>query len=244
MNDRPLLLDLYCGAGGAARGYQMAGFKVVGVDNQPQKRYCGDVFVQADALEYLRNNHHLYTAFHASPPCQGYILAGIADKHKHFKLIEPTRDLLLEIGKPYVIENVMDAPLRDPVVLNGLIFDLMVLRDRKFETNWPLPQPALPPFTGKVTKMGRKPAPGEYICVTGHFTDVQYARTAMGISWMTRDELAQAIPPAYTHYIGEHLRVHLQRKQQPLQKLFRRMHDLTSMPEYRRLVLGAPWQGE
>lgn len=224
MISKPLLLDAFCGAGGCTRGYQQAGFYVVGVDNQPQKHYCGDEFCQGDALEIIRAYGADFAAIHASPPCQGYIKAGIADKHKHFKLIEPVRDLLVEIGKPYVIENVMDAPLIDPVILTGPMFGLMVLRQRKFETNWPLPQPPIPEFTGKVAQMGRKPKEGEYISVVGHFTDVQYARAAMGIDWMVRDELAQAIPPAYTKYIGDHLMWHLQSKPRTmLQNLFQQV---------------------
>lgn len=210
LNDKPVLLDLFCAAGGCTKGYQQAGFFVVGVDDQPQKRYCGDQFIQADALEYVAEEGIEYDAIHASPPCQGYIKAGIADKHKHFKLIEPVRNILKSWGKPYVIENVMDAPLIDPVILTGPMFDLMVLRQRKFETNWPLPQPPIPEFSGKVARMGRKPKEGEYISVVGHFTDVEYARTAMGIPWMVRDELSQAIPPAYTKYIGDHLIRYLQ----------------------------------
>lgn len=185
---------------------------MVCVDNQRQPHYCGDQFIQADALEYLAEEGAEYASIHASPPCAGYIKAGIADKHKHFKLIEPVRDLLVKIGKPYVIENVMDAPLIDPVILTGPMFDLMVLRQRKFETNWPLPQPPIPEFSGKVARMGRKPKEGEYISVVGHFTDVEYARTAMGIPWMVRDELSQAIPPAYTKYIGDHLMRYLHKK--------------------------------
>lgn len=234
-----VILDLYCGAGGCARGYQQAGFKVVGVDSAIQRRYAGDAFIQGDALEYARSYHHLYDAIHASPPCQGYIKAGIADKFKHFKLIEPTRDLLQAIGKPYVIENVMDAPLHNPVVLNGLLFGLKVLRDRAFETNWPLEQPQLPPFTGKVTKMGRKPSEGEFISVVGHFTDVVYARQAMGIDWMTRDELAQAIPPSYTHWIGVRLMEYLTPKTNMLQRIIQKHHEMVSSPAYKRLVQGS-----
>ena len=196
---------------------------MIGVDVVSQRRYIGDEFYQMDVFEFLRSHPRSRDAvcFAASPPCQGYIKAGIVDRAKHFRLIEPTRELLIASGKPYVIENVMDAPLNDPVILSGPMFDLMVLRERKFETNWPLPQPPILPFTGKVVQMGRQPKPGEYISVVGHFTDVKYARKAMGIEWMTRDELAQAIPPAYTKYIGDHLIKYLTPKPvSTLHKLF------------------------
>lgn len=203
------LLDLFCGAGGCTKGYQEAGFDVDGVDQVRQKRYVGSRFFWADALEFVAEHGHEYDAIHASPPCQGYIKAGIAHFKEHPKLIEPMRDLLVATGKPYVIENVMDAPLADPIILSGTLFGLKVLRLRKFECDFPVDQPIIPEFTGKVVRMGRQPKEGEYITVSGHFTDVKFAREAMGISWMVRDELSQAIPPAYTRYVGGFLARHL-----------------------------------
>lgn len=205
------LLDLYSGAGGCARGYQLAGFHVTGVDNAKQPRYVGDKFVQTDALEYLAEHGREFDAVHASPPCQGYIKAKgyMVSRTDHPLLIELTRELLIKIGKPYVIESVMDAPLINPIILAGTLFDLKVLRQRKFECSFPVEQPAIPKFTGKVTQLGCKPRGDEFIAVVGHFSGVEYARTAMGIDWMTRDELAQAIPPAYTKWIGERLALRL-----------------------------------
>lgn len=207
---KPRLIDLYCGAGGCSKGYQEAGFHVTGVDNKPQPHYCGDDFVQADALEFLKRHGHQFDAYSASPPCQRYLRGGLFDKNNHPALIEPTRDLFLSFGKPFVIENVPDAPLRNPIILAGTLFGLKVLRQRAFECSFPVPQPPLPEFTGKVAKMGRPPKEGEYIAPVGHFSGVPYARTAMGIPWMRQLELAQAIPPAYTKYIGDHLMRHLQ----------------------------------
>ena len=106
------LLDLYCCAGGSSKGYQRAGFHVTGVDMNPQPRHCGDEFIQADALEYLEAHGHEYDAIHASPPCQGYSVMHNLPwlrGREYPRLIKPTRDLLVRIGKPWVLENVMGA---------------------------------------------------------------------------------------------------------------------------------------
>ncbi len=113
---KPKLLDLFSGAGGATRGYQLAGFYVTGVDIAPQPRYVGEVFVQGDALEYLAAHGHEFDAIHASPPCQSYstleaVNRGAAYAEKYPKLVLPLRELLQGIGKPYVIENVPGAGL-------------------------------------------------------------------------------------------------------------------------------------
>src|SRR5690348_3701176 len=137
---RPRLLDLFCGAGGCAAGYQDAGFYVVGVDKEPQPNYCGDVFIQTDALEILAEWHFdAFDAIHASPPCQRYSLAQNASKNAdaHPDLVEPVREALQATGLPYVIENVPGAPLLDPITLCGKSFGLNVKRHRLFETNWP-----------------------------------------------------------------------------------------------------------
>ncbi len=214
---RPRLLDLFCGAGGAAMGYHRAGFDVVGVDIKPQPRYPFE-FVQADALEFLSG--HWYTAyegrtceaFHASPPCQAYTKARKLQGNHHPDLVGPTRELLEATGLPWVIENVPGSPLIDPVVLEGQMFEgLRTQRKRWFETNWPLevfflrsPRPA------PQAKMGRPIRDGEWMQIVGHFSDVPAGREAMGIDWMTQGELAEAIPPAYTELIGHRLLQHLQ----------------------------------
>ena len=138
---KPRLLDLFCGAGGAAMGYSRAGFEVVGVDINPQKNYPFE-FRQADAMEFLDDLDGLegYAAVHASPPCQAYsagsrMRTGSAKVHP--KLIEPIRDSLELLDISYVIENVVGAPLRRDFVLCGSMFDLPVRRHRIFETNWP-----------------------------------------------------------------------------------------------------------
>ncbi len=196
---RPRLLDLFCGAGGCARGYQRAGFYVVGVDINPQPRYAGDEFIQADALSFPLWGFH---AVHASPPCQAYSKARKIRGNDHVDLIAPIRDRLNFVGVPWVIENVPGAPLRDPVMLCGSMFGLNVYRHRFFETSFALSQPPHMLHNRPQVKMGRPVREGDVMQVVGHFSNVAYARRAMGIDWMTRDELAQAIPPAYTHWVG------------------------------------------
>ncbi len=216
---KPRLLDLFCGAGGAAMGYARAGFDVVGVDVKPQPNYPFE-FIKDDALERLHwwvagsgSTYWLkdFSAIHASPPCQAYTKARKLQGNEHPDLVGPTRDLLDLTGLPYVIENVGGAPLRDPVVLEGQMFDgLRTIRPRYFETNWPLDVPLLRLSRPAQTKMGRPPNGDEWMQVVGHFSDVPAGRAAMGIDWMTQHELAQAIPPAYCEFIGEQLMEHLQ----------------------------------
>jgi DNA (cytosine-5)-methyltransferase 1 len=124
-DDRPGLLDLYCGQGGAGWGYHLAGFRVTGVDVRPQPRHPEEMtFVQDDALDYLIKYGHLFDFIHASPVCRAYTRAiGPAKgRYNHPKQIPILRRFLKESGKPYVIENVEGAPLLDPVVLCGMMF--------------------------------------------------------------------------------------------------------------------------
>jgi DNA (cytosine-5)-methyltransferase 1 len=149
-SQRPRLLDLYCGGGGAARGYQQAGFRVTGVDTRPQPRYAGDDFWQADAIQVLRTiraDGSPFDVIHASPPCQAYTrkAADWGRKRNHWiehpDLVGPTRELLDEIGLPYVIENVPGAPLNAQLMLCGTMFGLAIRKHRLFESNVPLPLP-------------------------------------------------------------------------------------------------------
>lgn len=204
----PLLLDLFCCAGGAAMGYRRAGFQVVGVDIKPQPRYPF-TFVRGDALEYLAAHGKEYDAIHASPPCQGYSVTKSLHNNSHPMLIEQTRDLLIASCRPYVIENVVGAPLVNPLMLCGTMFGLRVFRHRLFEIS---PSILLAPFScnhnGKMA-----PSKGAYhtlegfdfiTCVGNNFKS-EDGKIALGIDWMIRRELAQAIPPAYTEFIGRHL---------------------------------------
>lgn len=201
----PKLLDLFCCQGGASRGYADAGYEVVGVDIDPQPRYPFE-FMQRDALgfdpEWIAAN---FDAVHASPPCQAHTLAQKIMKRDHPDLIEPTRALLRATGLPYVIENVPGAPLIDPVTLCGPMFGLETYRHRGFETNWPLWAHEHLPHEARTTKMGRPYTPGEYMHIVGNFSGVEEARRIMAMPWANRDGLREAIPPAYTEFIGSQM---------------------------------------
>lgn len=215
------LLDLYCCQGGAARGYADAGFEVIGVDIMPQPRYPFK-FIQSDAITLLGllldgkvDPWFGYTlddfdAIHASPPCQLYSVTHRINRSDFPDLIGPTRELLEQAGKPYVIENVMEAAseLRAPAMLCGEMFGIETYRHRLFETNWPLGVPDHPVHARKTTKMGRRPVPGEYMHVVGNFSGVEKARRVMGMPWASRDGLREAIPPAYSEYVGRQLAEH------------------------------------
>lgn len=200
------VLDAFCCAGGATRGYQMAGFHVTGVDINPQPNYIGDAFHQGDAVEFIRDHGHEFDFIHASPPCQAYTNAQRIQRNEHPDLIGPTREALAASGVPFVIENVRGAPLNGPVELCMCMFDPDpgTYRERWFEAGGGLilAQPEHRPHAKRLAKMGRAPRPDEAMHVVGHFSGVSQARKAMGIDWTTRGELAEAIPPAYTRHIG------------------------------------------
>lgn len=220
-----ILLDTYCKAGGAGMGYHLAGFEVVGVDREPQPRYPFR-FIQADAVEYILEHGHLYDVIHASPPCQIHSKAGKAAMATHgveyIDWIPATRAALEKIGVPYVIENVPFSGLRPDLRLFGYMFELPIIRERWFELGngiW-----ALNPTIAK--PRGKSVSEGDFITVAGSGNSLNRKRIgdkmeyvnqfkewkgsvkdswsyAMGIDWMNTRELAQAIPPAYTKYIGK-----------------------------------------
>lgn len=207
---RPLLLDLFCCQGGAAKGYRDAGFDVIGVDQDEQPRYPF-TFVQSDALEYLTRLIrtgliHRFALVHASPPCQLDSDCQRIQDNDHPDLIAPTRMLLEYAGIPYVIENVGGAvpKLRDPVRLCGAMFGLTrTYRHRYFEMGgWMLEQPPHPEHTAPQVKMGRMPGPGEAVQAIGNFAGVGIVRDEWRVPWMNRDGIREAIPPAYTEWIG------------------------------------------
>jgi DNA (cytosine-5)-methyltransferase 1 len=204
MSTKPRLLDLFSGAGGCGMGYHLAGFDVqAGIDIHPQKNYPFD-FIQADALEYLAEYGHEYDFIHASPPCQAHSTMNNIHKKAYADFIPQTRSLLQQLGIPYVIENVVNAPLKSSLCLCGTMFRLNIVRHRIFEFGFDFYPDSLPVccHQKKVVNHGRPPSQNEYHGVTGHFADFAGAKVAMGIDWMNRAELAQAIPPAYTQYIG------------------------------------------
>lgn len=203
---KPRCLDLFCGAGGATKGLQRAGFHVMGVDIKAQPRYCGDVFIQVDAMAILANPRKLariYDFIWASPPCQRYTLAQRIRGNDHPDLIEPLRDALKASGLPYCIENVPGAPLLHAIELCGDMFGLKVYRHRLFECSFPTSVPLHMRHTSPLRKMGRPPKDGDFMHVVGNFSGIEQAKKAMGIDWMVRDELRESIPPAYSEFIGK-----------------------------------------
>lgn len=232
---RRVLIDLFCKAGGATKGYQRAGFYVIGVDLEPQPRYCGDDFIQMDAEAFMRDHVALsgagrtyrgrwIDAFHASPPCQGDLkgLAAVNRKlgrtYAHRSMLASIRGLLTAqraLGHeptPYVIEQPqMGAQLINPVRLCGSSFALPIRRHRQFESNVRL---AVPPCdhswqTEKKYWTGWRPK-GEHrlatvVQVYGNGANRHEWPAALGIDWMNADELTQAIPPAFTECIGRQI---------------------------------------
>lgn len=218
------LLDLCCKAGGCSVGYHQAAkdlalqIEIVGVDIEPQPNYPYE-FVQADAATFLKANSALFTHVHASPPCQAFTPA-TAQQRKNGTVyrdnLSELRDLIQESGLPGVIENVPASPVRPDVVLRGDMFGLKVLRKRHFELiNWWMMNPMMPHKVGSVYdgdyvsvygKAGIKKS-GNYRAAQPKFKQRTIKETwafAMGIDWMKKDtELAEAIPPAYTRYIGQ-----------------------------------------
>jgi DNA (cytosine-5)-methyltransferase 1 len=190
-------------------GYNRAGFDVVGIDIDAQPRYPFE-FHQADALQYLAQHGHEFDAIHASPPCQSFTAYrrkghGVGDSY--VDLIPETRELVLESGLPYIIENVPGAPLVDAVQLCGSSFGLDVRRHRLFETNWPLltppcdhswQTPRFAPATNR-TNLRRTVEVGVWRI------PLEVQQQAMGIDWTTLRELSEAIPPAYTEHVGRQL---------------------------------------
>ena len=203
---KPKLLDLFCGAGGAAMGYYRAGFEVVGVDIEPQPHFPFE-FHQADALTYPLSG---FDAYHASPPCQSYSVSQhMLGTKGSPKYIEPVREALEDTRKPFVIENVPGSPLENPIELSGMSFGLNIIRRRLFELHGfeilfiPSPHQVrnyraegyLPYHHGTSEKRGHLP----------NIWTKPRLQGAMEIDWMSIKEMTQAIPPAYTEYIGQYL---------------------------------------
>jgi DNA (cytosine-5)-methyltransferase 1 len=205
------LLDLFCGAGGAAMGYYRAGFEVVGVDNRPQKNYPFE-FHLADALEFCAAHGREFDAIHASPPCQAYSALRVVRPGRAWPdLIAPARAAFEAADRPFIIENVPGAPLISPAIVCGLTLGLLTKRHRLFESTLLL--------FGSGCKRGHL---GEWYTVAGTYSGVRrvpnakspkrnapnaaVASRALGIDWMTSKEMSQAVPPAYTEFIGRQVR--------------------------------------
>lgn len=210
MASKPRALDLFCCAGGATRGLQMAGFRVTGVDIRRQPRYCGDEFIQADALAVSLEG---YDFIWASPPCQHYSTAVLASRRdRHPDLIGAVRDILAAHGAPFLIENVPGAEcwLRNPVMLCGSMFGLRVRRHRLFELHGFGLRNLIPPC--------RHPYNAVTVWMTGHFPSgpswerkwkragvqrhtLEERVEAAGVEWM-RGEVTMAIPPVYAAFLA------------------------------------------
>ena len=202
------LLDLFCGVGGASAGYAQAGFDVTGIDLKHGKRYPY-TYIKGDVLDYLKDLDFLrsFDVIHASPPCQTHSITqhlrnAQGKTTSKLDLIPETRAALIASGKPYIIENVPGSPLINPIQLCGSAFDIKVRRHRLFESNMRL----------EGSKCDHK-AQGRPIGVYGSLNDeipqggktatnINEARQAMGIDWGIWTELVEAIPPAYTKYLG------------------------------------------
>lgn len=205
---RFVLLDLFCGAGCAGEGYRRAGFDVVGVDINPQPNNP-HTFIQGDALEYLRAHGHKYDIIHASPPCQTFTVyrnCRPGHKPKWPDMIDETREALIASGKPWVIENVPGAPLRDPVRLCGTSFGIRVRRHRLFEANFPIdPVPCdHKRFTDRIFPGSTNRPNGRTVCNVGEYrVPLAVQKEHMQVDWdLTLGELSLGIPPAYTEYVG------------------------------------------
>lgn len=208
---RPLMLDLFCGAGGTGMGWFLAGFDVIGVDRYPQPEYPFR-FIQADIRD-IKPRWNRFAAVSAGPPCQAHTKARHMHQDNEYACyIEDTRALVMDSGLPYIIENVPGAPLINPVMLCGSMFNLgsrtmELRRHRLFEMNWSLPRVPL-------DRCGRRTAIS-VIGRSGLYWDGDrdrhvsrwHAAEVMGMPWVRRGEsVSQAIPPAYTAFLGYHLR--------------------------------------
>lgn len=205
---KPRILDLFCGAGGCGMGYFQAGFEVVGVDIDPQPHYPFE-FHQADALTFSLEG---FDAIHASPPCQDYSKAMRHLAAPKPRLLDPIRERLADAGVPYVIENVVGAPLPEQsdlfgahgLMLCGTSFGLRVYRHRLFETSFPITGPSCShtrPAMNPHNSASRELMYEEF----GRLDPEGPWRAALGVGWMNRHEARESVPPAFTRHIGEHL---------------------------------------
>lgn len=210
---RPILVDLFCKAGGCSMGYFRAGFDVIGVDIEPQPRYPFR-FILADALNPPMDWSRV-DAVHASPPCQGYSLIKNRSAVKRRPLLIPTvREMLKATGLPWVIENVEGAARHMPAarLLCGASFglgikalDLDLARHRLFESSVTLLTPPCSHRRGRTVGVYGHGTNEWHRSKLGRNITMAERREAMQIDWMRRGEDSEAIPPAYTEFIGKQL---------------------------------------
>ena len=219
---KPRMLDLFCCAGGAGAGYARAGFEVVGVDINPQPNYPFE-FHQADALEYLAEHWQEFDVIHASPPCQAFSRTKTLHDNTHPDLIEPTRAAMIATGLPWVLENVVGAPLLNPITLCGTEFGLRttdvdgvplkLVRHRLFESNVAISRAGECAHNNTVQTASIYGAGGGWTPAHrdnperrgGYIPATDVVRELLGIDWMTKHELSQSIPPVFTEHIGAQL---------------------------------------
>jgi len=208
------LLDCGCKAGGSSKGYYDAGFKVTGLDIEEQPKFPNYMeFIKGDFFNALKDIDFIsqFDAIHAGPICKRYSsITKTAGTNENWPdQIGELRDLLIKTGKLFIIENVPGAPLNKPFMLCGTMFGLNIIRHRLFETNWTIninPWEMRCQHMKRVVKHGRKPDENKhYAAATGHFSGVDFVSKSMDIDWMGQAELSQAIPPAFTNYIGKQL---------------------------------------
>ena len=222
----PVLLDLFCCAGGAGKGYHDAGFQVIGVDIDPQPRYPYEFF-QCDAIEFAREFGSLFDVVHASPPCQTFSRTKTLHDNEHPDLVEDTRLALQASGRPYVIENVVGAPLLDPIKLSGQHFNmttedvdgvpLKLVRHRLFESNIDLAAPDEFHANRDIQTASIYGAGGGWTPKHrdnpdrrgGYIPHTDVVKRLLGIDWMNKHELSQSIPPTFTEFIGRQLLAHV-----------------------------------
>lgn len=203
-----IVLDTFCKAGGSSKGWVDAGYEVVGVDIEPQPHYPYE-FHLGDAIEFIYKYGSEFFIVYGGPPCQRYssITRTAGTSSNHPDLIAPTRKAMQSTGRPYIIENVPGAPLINPIMLCGTMFGILEIRHRYFECN-PAINVSPPPCNHHrpVVKHGRPPDRTKHFHgITGHFSDVEWAREIRGTPWMNQEELAEAIPPHYTKWLGKHI---------------------------------------
>ena len=232
-----LLLDAFCCQGAMTSGYQDAGFIVFGVDIDPKalKRYCGNFWIEYDAVEFIELYGHLFDAISASPPCQDYSLTQRIVSNDFPRLIGPTREALELAGVPYIIENVVgaEAEMKDTIMLCGQDFGLHTYRHRLFEFgNWSgcfAPQHS--EHKHPTVKMGRELKEGDFYHAVGNFQQVDYVRRDLNLPWMNRDGLRECAPRQYAQYIGVYLQQELDARDDEAR------HDMPSAAESREAVL-------
>ncbi|MFJ7018460.1 class I SAM-dependent methyltransferase [Streptomyces sp. NPDC101117] len=185
------LLDVCCGAGGLSMGYYLAGFDVVGVDIAPQPNYPFP-FVQADGIDYVAQHGHAFDLVHGSWPCERYakVTKWRGNPDDHPDLVGPGREVMQATGRPWVIENVPEAPLRPDYLLCGTQFGLSIRRHRAFETSWGGGGDLVPPCWHR-----------KGLLAFEHKGERAYA-DAMGCTWMTNLEARKAVPPAYSQWLA------------------------------------------